>query len=286
MSWVLQPGKVAFDASDFDNDAARQEKATSGQELIRLTNWVSGNTSRPLIQAGSKIVVNNTLFYTDSDTALINDPGGLVDGEVFIRFEKSGTDPSFTLLAILTNDDPRSVAEFDAAKGGWYEPATNNKYIDIIMKVSGSLASFDLKGNQNIDNGNKEYLSGLVSLESRNFSIKGPSDADSNIEFASDARILWDESEDEFLLNKSLKVNGGIETDGTKLKIKTVSDSISGTFAFANHGLTASKIRGVSCGIISAGVYVTQVGSSSTIVQCQLSNVYTGIVYFTIVYEA
>jgi hypothetical protein len=164
MAWVLQEGKVDFNASDFDNDAARQEKATSGEELVRLTNWSSGNTSRPLIQAGSKIVVNNTLFYTDSDTALINDPGGLVDGEVFIRFEKTGTDPSFSLNAYLTNDDPRSVAEFDAAKGGWYEPGTNNKYSDIIMEVSGSLSSFDKKGNQNIDNGTREYLNGSIEL--------------------------------------------------------------------------------------------------------------------------
>lgn len=160
MSWVLQAGKVAYDASDFDNDAARQEKATSGEELIRLTNWVSGNTSRPLIQAGSKIVVNNTLFYTDSDTALIDDPAGLVDGEVFIRFEKSGTDPAFTLIAYLTNDDPRTAATFDAAKGGWYEPATNNKYIDIIMEVSGTLTSFDLKGIIDIDSSIKRYIDG------------------------------------------------------------------------------------------------------------------------------
>jgi len=52
--------------------------------------------------------------------------------------------------------------------------------------------------------------------------LKGSSDVDRNIEFASDADLLWDESEDEFYLNKSLKVNGGVETDGTKLKTKII----------------------------------------------------------------
>lgn len=68
---------------------------------------------------------------------------------------------------------------------------------------------------------------------------------DINIEFASDADILWDESEDEFYLNKSLKVTGGIETDGTKLKTKVIDigdwDMDDASFVTIAHGLSDWK---------------------------------------------
>lgn len=49
----------------------------------------------------------------------------------------------------------------------------------------------------------------------------GDTDADKNIGFASDADILWDESMDEFVMNKPLNTTG-IKTDGITLKTKVI----------------------------------------------------------------
>ena len=57
---------------------------------------------------------------------------------------------------------------------------------------------------------------GIVSPTSKlhvdkDLSLKGTSDADSNIEFASDADLLWDESEDEFVFNKGVRITGSLK---------------------------------------------------------------------------
>lgn len=84
-----------------------------------------------------------------------------------------------------------------------------------------------------------------------NLKLHGTVNADRKIEYASDADVLWDESEDEFYLNKSLKVDDGIETDGSKLKTKIVEIgdwNMSSTITLnVNHGIIDyRKIRSVT----------------------------------------
>ena len=88
--------------------------------------------------------------------------------------------------------------------------------------------------------------------DSSKLSIKGNGDitfnaaanTDHTITFATDASILWDESEDEFYFDKSIKVDGGIETDGTKIKTKVVQlgewDMNTTSSLSVAHGLTST----------------------------------------------
>ena len=118
--------------------------------------------------------------------------------------------------------------------------------------------------------------------------LQNPSgDADVQQDFASDASFLWDESEDEFYLNKGLKIDGGIETSGTKIKTKVMSASkaASGTVVTVTHGMNYLKIRGIAIAFPYSGtVAVTQFALTPTYIHGYIGNEVAGTMYFTISY--
>lgn len=102
-------------------DAQRQ-----GYHKVSLTNMDS--TGEPEICEGSKIEINGALFEVDTDTAISGSPS---DGDVYIKLTPSGT----SAAASYTNVAPT----WDDEKGGWYEAATNNRYLNFKMVMdSGS----------------------------------------------------------------------------------------------------------------------------------------------------
>lgn len=117
----------------------------------------------------------------------------------------------------------------------------------------------DLVHTRNTSNVDKKMT--FENFFNRDINIKGDlsllkvADEDREINFASDAKLLWDESETEFYFDKSVKVDNGIETDGTKLKTKIIEIGNWNMDATSTlnvpHGLGANykNIRGLS-GII------------------------------------
>ncbi|UCF13197.1 MAG: hypothetical protein JSW06_02790 [Thermoplasmatales archaeon] len=97
----------------------------TGFHAVSLTNY--GNTTVPAIAAGSKIEVNGALFEFGSDETITGSPS---NGTVYIK-----TVPSVSsITAEFTNTPPT----WDDEKQGWYESATNNRYLNFIMTKSGS----------------------------------------------------------------------------------------------------------------------------------------------------
>jgi hypothetical protein len=88
--------------------------------------------------------------------------------------------------------------------------------------------------------------------------LLGTGSTDRSVQFATDASVVWDESEDEFYLNKSLKVNGGVETDGVKIRVKQVDlpawDMSSSSLAYVSIGVSNTAIAGVSVKIFTDNV--------------------------------
>jgi hypothetical protein len=82
-----------------------------------------------------------------------------------------------------------------------------------------------------------------------NLSVHGATDDDSTITFATDASLLWDESETEFYFDQSIKINGGIETDGTKVRCKRLDigewNMQATTSLTVAHGLSATALTNV-----------------------------------------
>ena len=101
-------------------DAVRQ-----GYHKVSLTEW--DTTTKPEIAQGSKIEVNGAFFVFDVDEAISGTPA---DGVVYIKLTPSGD----TISAAFTSVAPI----WDTEKGGWYEPATNNRYLNYAVYKSGS----------------------------------------------------------------------------------------------------------------------------------------------------
>ena len=164
------------------------EQQRLGYNGISLTNF--DNTTVPQIAAGSKVEVAGALYYFTSSDSL-EDWAAVEVGEMaYIKLVISGTD--------VTGYFASAAAVWSASKQGWYASAgSTQRYIGGCYKASaaGYADKFLYQGY-------------MVRYESDGISLKGYTDADRNIEFASDADLLWDESEDNFSFNKNVKIIG------------------------------------------------------------------------------
>ena len=95
-SLVTNPLDPLVDGNDWTNLLSINEKADKGREGVSLTEWVSGNTNKPEIAAGSVIEINGAIAYYSTDEAL-TDIGGLADGWCYIKHVVSGTTVTPTL---------------------------------------------------------------------------------------------------------------------------------------------------------------------------------------------
>jgi len=95
-----------------------------GYHGVSLTEFSSD--TEPKIAAGSKIEVNGALFKFDSDETI--DDSGVANGVCYVRLLPVGD----SITAEFTNDAPT----WDDEKQGWYEAATNNRYLNFIMTKS------------------------------------------------------------------------------------------------------------------------------------------------------
>lgn len=179
-----------------------------GYIALSFDEWTT--TNEPEIQAGSKIEIAGSMYTFGSAEDI--DPDGDWAGfgnstQIYCKLVVSGTN----VTSKLTTTAPT----WDDARQGYYGTggsALHRYYAKIYKDSSGNYDRKAIYQNRNIIYGNR-----ILEL------IENTTNSDANIRFATDANLLWDESEDEFYMNKSLKVDDGIETDGTKLKTKVIT---------------------------------------------------------------
>jgi len=92
---------------------------------VSLTNY--DNSNLPAVAEGSVIEVNGALFEFKADEAI---GGAPINGTVYIKVI-----PAADVCTVeFDNDAPT----WDTEKQGWYEPATNNRYLPFRMIKSGA----------------------------------------------------------------------------------------------------------------------------------------------------
>ncbi len=92
---------------------------------VSLTHY--DDDVEPEIAAGSKIEINGALFEFDTDESITGSPA---DGTVYIKLIPDEN----AVSAIFTATAPT----WDTTKQGWYEAATNNRYLPYEITKSGS----------------------------------------------------------------------------------------------------------------------------------------------------
>lgn len=213
---------------------------------ISLSEW----DTNVIPQIQGKVEVGGSLVSFATLETITGSPS---DGVVYIMIVPNVG--AGTAVAEWTTVAP-TESDWDESKNGWYNG--NDRWLPFVMTKSGS--NYSAKGRivskQDVEtilyaNGNI-VLGGTIDGGSSlnidgNIELNKGTNADRNIEFASDADVLWDESEDEFYLNKSLKVDNGIETDGVKLKTKVIEigdwNMVLTDFVIVPHGLGSDYVN-------------------------------------------
>ena len=175
------------------------EQQRLGYNGISLTNFT--DTVIPQIAEGSKVEVAGALFYFGSDDTIEDWSIIPSASTAYIKLVTSGT----TVTAYWTS----AAAVWRTDKQGWYATAASTqRYIGGCYKASAAgYAGKWLYQFRELSLGIDG--SGVVSF-GNNISLYRGADTDSNIEFASDADILWDESDGLFDINKGLRIDGSI----------------------------------------------------------------------------
>lgn len=178
----------SYGASGTGNDIENLQDTVDDQRIsyfgISLTEW--NTTTIPQIAAGSKLENNGALWEVTTNTTITGSPS---DGKVFIYFNP--TTPAF----VFTN----TVPTWSDSKQGWYGTggSANYRYLPFATTKSGSSYS------------DKRVM--VVNHQTDRTTLEDGTDSDRELFWASDASILWDESEDEFVSSKSLNLTGTIE---------------------------------------------------------------------------
>lgn len=237
---IPNPPDVLGVNTDFTTFLTRENGSNLGVGIgittFRLTFW-DGSTTQPLIAEGSIVEVGGSLYQADVDTALV-DEGGLSNGTVHIKLiPGAGSPDPLTVVPTLTND---ALPAWDANKVGWYTGA--NKYLP--YEMTKTAAVFTLKS---------EFID-------QNKTVK----IYSNGNIGNDITINND-----LTVSNDLTVTGNIvgntlNSGNVALKRKFISGTTgAGATLAITHGLTSSKIRGVSSSLIGRAITSHEVSASS-----------------------
>lgn len=164
------------------------------------------------------------LHSTDIDHGLTS----IAPTNVYAKFMKNdATGGGIRLDAITDGDETTSVVYgVNAYSRDTANTADNETAIGLFTfnakQHDGSDVATAVAAAGNLFTFRNEDL-GILSIKGNgDITFNAAANTDHTITFATDASILWDESEDEYYFNKSIKVDDGIETDGSKLKTKIV----------------------------------------------------------------
>ena len=174
------------------------DRQRRGYQALSLTNFAS--LLEPKIASGSLVEVSGALFKFEIDESITGWSGIANSNEVYIKLVPSGS----SITAVFTTTAP----VWSDSKQGFY--STNDRYIGGLYK--------DGSGNYS-----KKWLykyltevTGVVRVfGTGDLSIAGMVNTDRVLEFASDASIGWDESANEFVIDKALRVTGKVKPEST-----------------------------------------------------------------------
>lgn len=194
---------------------------------IELVEHAYKNIYNPVQFSGSNVVVGAVfqvgghVYHTDGATAITGTSSD------YVKLTITGTTLVPSFVADLTG------VTWSSLWGGYYD-GTGNLYI--FDEVKAILAG-DLVGGSSkfAELWNNNFDQRLKTTDTPQFAgatlYDQVTNADRNIEFASDADLLWDESEDEFYMNKDLKVAGfvsniakSITSDNYMHEVATLGD--------------------------------------------------------------
>jgi len=219
--------------------ATQIEQQRLRSNAISLTEWTSTDPAQ--IAAGSKVEVGGSLYYFSSDDT-IEDWAVIPNLSVgYIRLVPSGT----TITAYWGSAAPT----FSDSKQGWYASAASNQRVVGGVYKSGANSYEDKWLYSGRNKKDASWITEGASL-SIGISFKGSADIDRRIEFSETSDILWDQSEDEFNLNKPLNINtGGINAGTANIAFKVIDIGDWDMDGDANvnvaHGLDETKMRSV-----------------------------------------
>lgn len=249
--------------SDWTSFVTQVEYQRLGFMAMAVSNI--GDTGVPIVQAASALEVDGSIYeFGSGDSA--TGWGDISNSTVaFMKVVPDGD----SCALVFTDADPT----WSDVKHGWYGDTDDRYFLSLYR--GGDTNAFQQKsligpfrdsvGDRNVDmpganastrlrfatdasilwSEDGDYFDidkAIWNASAGGLKLKHTAgNVDINIEFASDADILWDESEDEFYFNKSLKVNGGVETDGTKIRTKVIDigdwDMDDASFVTVAHGL-------------------------------------------------
>ena len=116
----------SYSAADTDptNLMATVDAQRIGKMDVSLTEYATN--VKPEVAEGSELEINGAIFKANSDQAIGGAPG---DGLVYIKVIPAGATATAEFTAV--------APVWDTEKQGWYEPATNNRYLNFAMTKSG-----------------------------------------------------------------------------------------------------------------------------------------------------
>ena len=208
---------------NFNNVLDSTDNQRYGFHQSSLTEW--NTTTVPKVAGGTRFENNDGLYRVTADTTVGGSPP---DGKVFIYFDELELAFTFTT----------TVPTWSDTKQGWYGTVnTNDRYLPFMMTKSGSSYS------------DKRIL--LCNNNESSYSIEDWTDADTELFFASDASVLWDESEDEFVFSKDVSLGGNdlysenIEVNNVltvdTISLQTGMASINGGIQLTNGNITLTS---------------------------------------------
>ncbi|MCP4764451.1 MAG: hypothetical protein GY870_21935 [archaeon] len=163
---------------NFSNVLSSVDDQRTGFHQSSLSEW--NTTTVPVVKEGTRFECNGGLYEVTSDTTIGGSPS---DGKVFIYFDESALGFTFTNTAPTWDDD----------KQGWYVGSSNDRYLPFVVTKSSSSYS------------DKRIM--IVNHPSDRITLEDGADADRELFWASDASILWDESDNEFEISKPINMS-------------------------------------------------------------------------------
>lgn len=184
------------------------------QNNLLITNFYRVNEPSSIsganVTKGAVFQIGGVIYYCTADTAI----GGAASNYVKIAPDVGGATCTATYVANLVG------VAWNQAYNGYYDVGGSLYVFDEgralqagqIAVVVGRYVMQDRTGDVYVG---RDLQAGRDVVGKRNVDIRGDSDGDRSAIFASDASILWDESEDEFVPSKNLYPQNGLQFDKT-----------------------------------------------------------------------
>lgn len=229
-------------------------KAYKGKPSITISNY--DNDSAPVVKVGSVWEDNGALLILETSDMTPTGYAGIANSTTFyLYYDESGE--------VFIYDS--AVPTWNDALQGYYS-GNDRAFFKMFKNSGGTLYQSKklLLAKQNYNMPNALTVENDLTVNGRNIDMSGASDADANIEFASDADLVWDESEDEFVFNKKLQLNADLRVASDIISDTSLRSLGLAEYAYrinhATHRLHGSKTQNEIYDALNSVQSTTSVG--------------------------